>query len=76
MLVLTRKLNQDIIIDPYGLHLRLRIVGIGEEKVKLGFINGTEDVEIWRSEIWEEMKAEAWNEIKATERQERKPDDA
>lgn len=52
MLVLTRKRGQSIII---GDHIRVTIVGIGEDQVRVG-IEAPKGLGIYREEIYEAIK--------------------
>lgn len=54
MLILTRKLDEEIII---GDDIRIRIVGIENGKVKLG-IDAPEDMSIIRGELYQEVEKE------------------
>jgi carbon storage regulator len=55
MLVLTRKLNQEIII---GDDIRITVVAIGSDQVKLG-ITAPRSIPVHRSEIYRERQAMA-----------------
>lgn len=57
MLVLTRKLDEGIIIDG---NITLRILAIEDGKVKLG-IDAPKEIEIHRQEIYEQIKMENMN---------------
>ncbi len=52
MLILTRKINEEIKI---GSDISIKILSISEGQIKLG-ISAPEDVEIFRSEIYEKVK--------------------
>lgn len=54
MLVLSRKLNEKIVIDD---NIEVTIVGIENGKVQLG-IEAPKDIEILRKELLEDIKAE------------------
>ncbi|OHW61969.1 hypothetical protein EUAN_17330 [Andreesenia angusta] len=51
MLVLTRKLNEKIVIDG---NIEVEILGITDGKVKLG-ISAPKDIEIHRGEVYQEI---------------------
>jgi carbon storage regulator len=53
MLVLTRKPGEEIVIP--SLNLRVRLVGIQGDKVRLG-IEAPIDVAVHRKEVWERIK--------------------
>ncbi|HXW76231.1 MAG TPA: carbon storage regulator CsrA [Candidatus Eremiobacteraceae bacterium] len=55
MLVLTRKLNQEIVI---GDDIRITIVAVGGDQVKLG-ITAPRSVPVHRMEVYQERRAEA-----------------
>jgi carbon storage regulator len=57
MLVLTRKVNESIIIDD---HIEIKIIHIEEGKIKLG-ISAPKDVSIHRKEIYLEIQQENQN---------------
>lgn len=48
MLVLTRKKDESIVIPDLG--LTIKVLGIREGRVRLGF-DGPKDLDIWRGEI-------------------------
>ncbi len=52
MLILTRKINEEIKI---GSDISIKILAISEGQIKLG-ITAPEDIEIFRSEIYEKVK--------------------
>ncbi len=52
MLILTRKINEEIKIGP---EITVKILSISEGQVKLGF-SAPPDVEIFRGEIYENVK--------------------
>ena len=54
MLVLTRKLNQEIVI---GDDIRITIVAVGGDQVKLG-ITAPRSVPVHRMEVYQERRAE------------------
>jgi len=54
MLVITRKLNEGIIIDE---DIEIVIVGMEDGKVKLG-INAPHSIKVYRKEIYEAIKQE------------------
>lgn len=60
MLVLTRKTDEEIIING---NIRVKIVGIAEGKVKLG-ITAPAEVEILRGEIYQTVKDNALEALK------------
>ena len=68
MLILTRKINEEIIINS---EIRIKILSISENQIKLG-ISAPEDMEILRGEIFERVKQIAINltlrKINASER--------
>ena len=53
MLILTRKKDESIIIDG---NIEIQIISIEEGKVKIG-INAPKNIEIYRSEVVEKIKA-------------------
>jgi carbon storage regulator len=55
MLVLTRKLNQEIII---GDDIRITVVSVGGDQVKLG-ITAPRSVPVHRMEVYQERRADA-----------------
>jgi carbon storage regulator len=55
MLVLTRKLNQEIII---GDDIRITVVAVGNDQVKLG-ITAPRSIPVHRSEIYKERQSMA-----------------
>jgi carbon storage regulator len=57
MLILTRKINEEIIINS---EIRIKILSISENQIKLG-ITAPEDMEILRGEIYERVKHIAIN---------------
>ncbi|MFZ0452487.1 MAG: carbon storage regulator CsrA [Ignavibacteriaceae bacterium] len=52
MLILTRKINEEIIINS---EIRIKILSISENQIKLG-ISAPENMEILRGEIFERVK--------------------
>jgi carbon storage regulator len=60
MLILTRKLNEEIVIDG---EITIKIISISENQVKLGFV-APQNVEINRKEVFERVKESL---LKATE---------
>ncbi len=52
MLILTRKVNEEIIINS---EIRIKILSISENQIKIG-ISAPEDMEILRGEIYERVK--------------------
>jgi|DewCreStandDraft_4_1066084.scaffolds.fasta_scaffold02469_22 carbon storage regulator len=52
MLILTRKLNEEIIIDG---EITIKIISISENQVKLGF-DAPKNIEINRKEVFEKVK--------------------
>ena len=52
MLILTRKINEEIIINS---DIRIKILSISENQIKLG-ISAPENMEILRGEIFERVK--------------------
>ncbi|SCG81908.1 Carbon storage regulator homolog [Proteiniborus sp. DW1] len=54
MLILTRKINESIVINN---NIEIIVAGIDDGKVKLG-IKAPKDIEIHRKEIYENIKAE------------------
>jgi carbon storage regulator len=54
MLVLTRKLNQEIVI---GDDIRITIVAVGGDQVKLG-ITAPRSISVHRMEVYQERRAE------------------
>lgn len=68
MLVLTRKLNDEIKINS---EITIKVLSISEGQVKLG-ISAPVDVEIYRGEIYEKVKQVT---IEASESSKRKPAD-
>jgi len=57
MLILTRKINEEIIINS---EIRIKILSISENQVKIG-ITAPENMEILRGEIFERVKQIAIN---------------
>jgi carbon storage regulator len=57
MLILTRKINEEIIINS---EIRIKILSISENQIKLG-ITAPENMEILRGEIFERVKQIAIN---------------
>lgn len=55
MLVLTRKLNQEIVI---GDDIRITIVAVGGDQVKLG-ITAPRSIPVHRMEVYQERRIEA-----------------
>jgi carbon storage regulator len=56
MLVLTRKLEEEIVIDLGGRPLRVRVLAIERGRVRLGFA-APDDVPVHRQEVWERVRA-------------------
>jgi len=54
MLVLTRKMNQRIVIKLGGQEVSIDVVGVLGEKVRLG-ITAPLDVAVHRQEVWERL---------------------
>lgn len=54
MLVLTRKLNEVILIDE---HIEITVLGIENGQVKLG-INAPKQVKVFRKEVYDRIKDE------------------
>lgn len=52
MLILTRKLNEEIVIDG---EITIKIISISESQVKLGF-DAPKNIEINRKEVFEKVK--------------------
>lgn len=52
MLILTRKLNEEIVIDG---EITIKIISISENQVKLGF-DAPKNIEINRKEVFEKVK--------------------
>ena len=57
MLILTRKINEEIIINS---EIRIKIISISENQIKIG-ITAPENMEILRGEIYERVKNIAIN---------------
>lgn len=57
MLILTRKINEEIIINS---EIRIKILSIAENQIKIG-ITAPENMEILRGEIYERVKNIAIN---------------
>ena len=55
MLVLSRKINESIII---GDDIEITIVGIAGRKVRIG-VNAPKDISVHRKEVYEEIKKDA-----------------
>lgn len=53
MLILTRKLNEEIIIDS---EIKVKILSISDNQVKIG-IAAPSDVSIYRGEVYEKVKS-------------------
>ncbi len=54
MLILTRKLDESIIIDG---NIEVKVIGIEEGKIKLG-ISAPKEIEIHRKEIYDQIQEE------------------
>jgi carbon storage regulator len=52
MLILTRKLNEEIVIDG---EITIKIISVSENQVKLGF-DAPKNIEINRKEVFEKVK--------------------
>ena len=59
MLVLTRKSNEDVVIQLGGRVVRVRVLAAGAGRVRLG-IDAPREVAVHREEIWERVRQ--WNE--------------
>ena len=59
MLVLTRKQNQDIIIQLGHRVVRVRVLDAGIGRVRLG-VDAPPDVTVHRQEVWQRLRE--WNE--------------
>jgi carbon storage regulator len=57
MLVLSRKLNQSIMI---GSDIRVQVIGMDRDHVKLG-IEAPRDVPVHRFEVFDEIHREGWS---------------
>lgn len=62
MLVLSRKINQSIVI---GDNIEIMLVDIRGDQIKLG-INAPKSVKIFRKEVYEEVKSENLEASKST----------
>lgn len=58
MLVLSRRLNQRVVIP--NCRIEIVVTEIHEGTVRLGFL-APQDVDIYRDEIWRDMCFEDWN---------------
>jgi carbon storage regulator len=52
MLILTRKINEEIFISP---GIRLKIISVSDNQVRIG-ISAPDDVEILRGELYDKVK--------------------
>jgi carbon storage regulator len=52
MLILTRKINEEIFISP---RIRIKIISVSDNQVRLG-ISAPDDVEILRGELYDKIK--------------------
>jgi len=59
VLVLTRKSNEDVVIQLGGRVVRVRVLAAGAGRVRLG-IDAPREVAVHREEIWERVRQ--WNE--------------
>ncbi len=66
MLILTRKLNEEIVIDG---EVTIKIISISENQVKLGF-DAPKNIQINRKEVFEKVKESL---LKASEMKKEKP---
>lgn len=66
MLILTRKLNEEIVIDG---DITIKIISISENQVKLGFV-APKNIQINRKEVFEKVKESL---LKASEMKTEKP---
>lgn len=66
MLILTRKLNEEVVIDG---EITIKIISISENQVKLGF-EAPKNIQINRKEVFEKVKESL---LKAAEMQKEKP---
>ena len=57
MLVLSRKTDEEIVINVNGTTLSLKVVEIRGDKVRIGF-NAPKTVSIWRKEVAEAIERE------------------
>jgi carbon storage regulator len=55
MLILTRKVNEEIIFNS---NIRVKIISIADNQIKIG-IDAPKDVEIFRGELYEKVKQAA-----------------
>ena len=62
MLVLTRKSNEDVVIQLGGREVRVRVLDAANGRVRLG-IDAPRDVAVHREEVWNSIRA--WNEAGA-----------
>ena len=62
MLVLTRKSNEDVVIQSGNLLVRVRVLDAANGRVRLG-IDAPRDVAVHREEVWNSIRA--WNEAGA-----------
>lgn len=57
MLILTRRINEKLVIDFNGKKVEVSVLGIKGNQVRIG-CNADRDVEIHREEIWNKIKRE------------------
>lgn len=55
MLILTRKVNEEIILNS---NIRVKIISIADNQIKIG-IEAPNDIEIFRGELYEKVKQTA-----------------
>lgn len=58
MLVLTRKVNESIVVPSQ--RLQIVVVDICGDKVRIG-VKAPQDVAIWRDEIWQQIAFDVFN---------------
>lgn len=63
MLILTRKINEEVVINS---EIRIKILSISENQIKIG-ITAPENMEILRGEIYEKVKQVTINANKSKE---------
>lgn len=60
MLVLTRRIDESIVIDPDGLNIVIKVLGLNDGKVRLG-VDAPSHLAVHRDEIVERIERERRN---------------